>query len=70
MIDYHVQKQQGIHLDEKAETKITKIISSIVHEKRFKVYAYNICRDHVHMLIECKDNEISNIVRQIKGKSS
>ena len=70
MIDYHVQKTQGMRLDEKAEVKITEIISSIVREKNYAVYAYNICRDHVHMLIECEENKVSNVVRQIKGKSS
>ena len=70
MIDYNVQKEHGVQLNEKAEIKITEIISSIICEKKFKVYAYNICRDHVHMLIECEENEIINIVRQIKGKSS
>ncbi len=70
MIDYHIKKEMGIKLDEKSEIKIAKIIAGIIHEKNYTVYAYNICRDHVHMLIECEENKVSNIVRQIKGKSS
>ena len=70
MIDYNVEKEQGVRLNDKAEIKITEIINSIVWEKKFTVYAYNICRDHVHMLIECEENESSKVVRQIKGKSS
>lgn len=70
MIDHNVQKEQGVRLNEKAEIKITEMINSIVWENKFTVYAYNICRDHVHMLIECEENEISNVVRQIKGKST
>ncbi|MHB8138492.1 MAG: transposase [Smithellaceae bacterium] len=70
MIDYHAEKAAAIRLDGETEIKITEIITGIVLEKHYKVYAYNICRDHVHMLIECEDNEVSNMVRQIKGKSS
>ena len=70
MIDYNVEKEQGVRLNDKAEIKITEIINNIVCEKNITVYAYNICGDHVHMLIECEENEISNVVRQIKGKSS
>jgi REP element-mobilizing transposase RayT len=70
MFDYNVKKDTGIRLDEKSEMKITEIIADIVREKNYTVYAYNICRDHVHMLIECGENKVSNMVRQIKGKSS
>ena len=70
MIDYHINKKMGIRLDEEAEIKITGIIAGIILEKSYSVYAYNICRDHVHMVIECEENKVSNMVRQIKGKSS
>jgi REP element-mobilizing transposase RayT len=70
MIDYHIKKDTGIRLDERSEMKITEIIADIVREKNYTVYAYNICRDHVHMLMECEENQVSNMVRQIKGKSS
>lgn len=70
MIDYHIKNETGIRLDEKAEIKVTEIIAGIISEKNYTVYAYNICRDHVHILIECGENKVSNMVRQIKGKSS
>ena len=70
MIDYHINKKMGIRLDEEAEGKVTEIIAGIIREKNYIVYAYNICRDHVHMVIECEENKVSNMVRQIKGKSS
>lgn len=70
MIDYHVKKEMGIRLDAKSEMKITEIIADIIREKNYTVYAYNICRDHVHILIECEENKVGNMVRQIKGKSS
>ena len=32
--------------------------------------AYNICRDHVHLLLVCEKVELPNIIRKLKGKSS
>lgn len=69
MIDYHVKKETVIRLNEKSEVKITEIIGSIIRDKNCAVYAYNICRDPAHLLIECEDNAVGNVVRKIKGKS-
>ncbi|HEY1405909.1 MAG TPA: transposase [Spirochaetota bacterium] len=70
MITYHIKRGSPVVLDEEAEIFITQIISQIVREKGYIVHAYNICRDHVHMIIECRADEIANIVRLLKGKSS
>ncbi|MRR16184.1 MAG: hypothetical protein EG826_06985 [Deltaproteobacteria bacterium] len=70
MIDHHVKKESGIYLDEKAEIKITEILGGLVRENSYTVYAYNICGDHVHMLIECEEDKVSDMVRRLKGKSA
>jgi len=70
MIDQHVKVGPAIDLDDKAEEKITEIIADIIREKNYTVYAYNICRNHIHILIKCDDNAVGDIVRQIKGKSA
>ena len=71
MIDYHIKKEMGILLDEKSEMKITEIIAGIVREKNYTVYTYNICRDHVHMLIGIAPHiSVSRAVQYLKGKSS
>jgi REP element-mobilizing transposase RayT len=70
MIDPHVKAASGIRLDDNAEEKITEIIADIVCEKKYMVYAFNICRDHIHMLIKCDENTVGSIIRQIKGKST
>jgi REP element-mobilizing transposase RayT len=70
MVDYHVKIGNGIWFDESAEVKITEIITDIILEKHYNIHAYNICKDHIHMLIESGENEINNTVRLIKGKSS
>jgi REP element-mobilizing transposase RayT len=70
MIQYRIKKGEVFWLNPDDEIKITEMIRDIVQEKRYKVYAYNICGDHVHMLIEAKEDEISRMMRTIKGKSS
>ncbi len=70
MIDYKVKKGDAVWLDEKAELKITEIIKNIVIENNINVLNYNICGDHIHILLVCEKEELSNIVRILKGKSS
>jgi type I restriction-modification system DNA methylase subunit/REP element-mobilizing transposase RayT len=70
MIDYKVKKGEPFWLDEKLEIFITKEIAMIVKEDELNVLAYNICEDHVHMLLVCEPEELSNIVRKLKGRSS
>ncbi len=70
MIDFKVKYNEPVWFDEQTEILITKIISEIVYEKKYMIYAYNICRDHIHMLIGCNIEEISNIIRLLKGKSA
>ncbi len=66
------QKTQGkgVWLDKQAEIQITEIILSIVREEKLKVLAYNICGDHVHMILSCTEKELPRIVQKLKGKSA
>jgi len=52
------------------EIELTAIIKSILVEEKIPCYAYNVCRDHVHMVIESSDSELSNTIKVIKGKSA
>ncbi len=61
---------EGIFLDDEQEVNITKILWNIIKELNLKVYAYNICKDHIHMLIQCKKEELSLIIRKLKWKST
>ena len=70
MIEYKIKKGPGIWLDEKEEIKITGFIRDIVKEDDLRVLAFNICGDHVHMLLVCAPDELANIVRKLKGKSA
>ena len=61
---------EPIEMDENMEVEVTKYISQIVKEDRLRVLAYNICKNHVHMVLVCKEQKRDNIVRKLKGKST
>lgn len=52
------------------EIEITKYFLQIKKENDLRILAYNICREHVHMILVCEDKERDNIVRKIKSKST
>jgi len=58
------------YLEVDDEIELTSIIKSIHIESNISCYAYNVCRDHVHMVIESKEPELPNMVKIIKGKSA
>jgi REP element-mobilizing transposase RayT len=70
MIDFGVKKGATVVLSKKEEVYITKTISNIVNEKKLRILAYNICRDHVHIVIVCIPKELKNIIKVLKGKTA
>jgi REP element-mobilizing transposase RayT len=82
MIEYEAVIEQkriskGLHpivtpiiLNEQEEIEVASYIAQIVKEDGLRIIAYNICRDHVHLVLVCEGNERDNIVRKLKGKST
>lgn len=79
MIKYNVRERQAngkmhiyrsVYLNEKDGLKVSEIIAEIVLEKEINCLAYNIGVDHVHMLLVCDEEELSEILRKLKGKSA
>ncbi len=72
MMEYRIVPGEPVLLDENAELVITGIIAGIVSSLTIPcgIYAYNICKNHLHILIECETKRLPDIVRLIKGKSS
>ncbi len=70
MLEYNVTQGEPTELDLQHEIELTKIISQIIKEQDYNCLAYNICKDHVHMVLVCEYEELSTIVKTIKGKSS
>ena len=79
MIDYKVREKrfngtlpepQVYPLDEEDELIITKTTLEIVKEDGLNVLAYNICRDHLHILLVCETEELDKIVGKIKSMTA
>ena len=70
MITYKVSKGEVLNLSEEDELFITKSIGEVIIKNDIKCLAYNISRDHVHILLVCAYKELTEIVRKIKGYSS
>lgn len=79
MIDYKVRERRAdgemhvdrsIFLNDEESLKLTEIISNIIIENKFNCLAYNVCGDHVHLILVCEEEELPEIVRKLKGKSA
>jgi len=70
MIKYGVRRGPAVKLELKEEILLTRIIGTIVRENGYKVLAFNICRDHLHLMPVCQYDELTRIVQKIKSVSS
>lgn len=70
MIAYNIEKGEPLEFTLEDEIAMTKIMRNIILEKNYNCMAYNICKDHVHLILVCEYSELTNIVKTIKGKSA
>jgi REP element-mobilizing transposase RayT len=79
MIDYKVREKrfngtlpnpQVFPLSNDEEIIITKTISEIVKADGLNILAYNICYDHMHLLLVCEAEELNKIVGKIKSMTA
>ncbi len=70
MIEYKVKKGETIWLDKELEIMVANELAAIITEDELNVLNWNICGDHVHMLLVCDPEELANIVRKLKGRSA
>jgi REP element-mobilizing transposase RayT len=70
MIDYKVKKGPALELNLEEEIELTKIFKQIIFEKNYNCLAYNICKDHIHIIVVCEEEEVKNIAKTLKGRSS
>ena len=70
MIEYKVKKGETIWLDEELEMVVANELAAIITEDELNVLNWNICGDHVHMLLVCDPDELANTVRKLKGRSA
>ncbi|MCK4662802.1 MAG: N-6 DNA methylase [Bacteroidales bacterium] len=70
MFDNHVKLGEPVWLSEKEEQIVTEKIAEIVEEDKLNILAYNICGDHIHLLLICEEEELQDIVQKIKSISA
>ncbi len=70
MIDYGIEKGEPIELGLEEEIELTKIFATLMLEYNYHCLAYNVCKDHVHLILVCEANEITDIVQKLKSISS
>ncbi|MBO3099042.1 Eco57I restriction-modification methylase domain-containing protein [Gelidibacter pelagius] len=49
---------------------VSKTVAGIVKEDGLRLLAYNICGDHIHLLLVCDINDIPRIMQKIKSVTS
>lgn len=52
------------------EELIAKTIAQIAEELKLHIAAFNICRDHMHLLLICNREEVPRIMHRIKGRTA
>jgi len=76
MIDHKVRllrdngtrpKAEGIWIDLDSELLIVKTIAEIVAKDKLNILAFNICGDHMHLLLVCNEDDVTKIVGKIKA---
>ncbi len=70
MLKLGIEKGEPFNLNLEQEIALTRIIGEIIKEKDYQCVAYNVCKDHVHLVLVCEHEELTDIVKTIKGKSS
>ena len=70
MFDNHVKLGEAVWLSEKEEIIIAETIAEIVKSDKLNLPAYNICGDHMHIILVCEEEEMPKIVGKIKSMSA
>ena len=79
MVEYEVRRlrdhgtrpyPEPMLLSEEEEIIITETVSKIVREDKLNLLAYNICFDHMHLLLVCEEEEVPKIVGKIKSMTA
>jgi REP element-mobilizing transposase RayT len=67
MLACNIKLNNPIWISEENELLISNTILEIVVNDKLNILAYNICGDHIHIIIKCNKKELSKIVGKIKA---
>lgn len=52
------------------EELIASTVAEIVKEDKLNIAAFNLCWDHMHILLVCEEEEVPKIMQKIKGRTA
>lgn len=79
MIDYRVRERRFDgkkplpdvnYMSKEIEELIAVTVSEIVNEEKLNIAAFNLCLDHMHILLVCEEDEVPKIMHKIKGRTA
>lgn len=79
MIDYKARQRRfgGIRpypyvfpMTDDEEELIAATVCDLVEELNLTITAFNLCRDHMHLVLVCDPDDVSKIVHRIKGRTA
>ncbi|MBK9013850.1 MAG: N-6 DNA methylase [Saprospiraceae bacterium] len=70
MIQYRVEKGPALWLIPEHELLITRLIGEVIQDYGFRCMEYMVCADHIHMVLVCEPEELTDVVRTIKSISA
>ena len=79
MIDYRARERRFDgekplpdvnYMSKEIEELIAVTVSEIVNEEKLTIAAFNLCRDHMHILLVCAEDEVPKIMHKLKGRTA
>ena len=70
MRKYNVKKGPSLRLRLHEEIALTRIIGKIIQESGYRCISFNICIDHVHIILVCSPEKLTAQIQKIKSVSS
>ena len=79
MIDYKVREKRAMgtmpepqihYLTDDDEMVIAETVALLTKELHLNILAFNVCKDHIHIVLVCDEEELDEIVRKLKGRTA
>jgi len=70
MFDNYVKLGEPVWLSSQEELVVTETVAEIVKTDGLNIIEYNVCGDHVHILLVCEAEEVPKIIQKIKSMSA
>jgi len=70
MFENYVKLGDPVWLTQEEEIIVSETITGIAKQDKLNILAYNICGDHMHLLLVCEEDEVPGIVQKLKSMSA